>query len=105
MDRNRLAELIHALALVDSPAPPATVLDQMQQALDPTPDLSPGAVWFDSGGEPHCRWPALSWNGRPLLGGDDLAAREELRAVCALPRVYALLKLCFVGGRLPAAPR
>jgi CRISPR-associated protein Csx17 len=37
----------------------------------------------------------LKWQGRELLN------ERELQAAFELPRVYHLLKLCFVGGRLP----
>lgn len=86
VDELRLADLIHGLALFWSP-------NSGHSQFDLTPDLSPTGVWFDANEEPHIRYEAPS----------DLSG-EELRDAHALPRVYALLKLLFVSGRLPARP-
>lgn len=91
-DESRVADLIHGLALIDSGQWDQDRVDDRQSRED-TPDLRTSAVWF------------LEDDARINL--DDLPrwlSPDELRAACALPRVYHLLKLCFVGGRLPRRP-
>ena len=94
---SRLAELIRALALVDFGAErEQSKLDAWQSINDTTPTLAQSGVWFDA-------------NDMARLGlreNTSLSAHEkqEREAAFALPRAYALLKLCFLGGRLPALP-
>ena len=42
------------------------------------------------------------WPSTPI--GSPRDSPTAIRAACELPRVYHLLKLCFVGGRLPRRP-
>jgi CRISPR-associated protein Csx17 len=98
VDEERLADLIHALALIGAGRWAEGAVDNWQIRHEPTPDLRPSAVWFDSEDQPHTDLPSPRWQGRPLLSA------EELRAAADLPRVYPLLKLCFLGGRLPRRP-
>jgi CRISPR-associated protein Csx17 len=90
-DEARVADLIHGLALIDSGQWDQDRVDD-RQSRDETSDLRTSAVWFLED-EPRITLDLPRW----LLP-------EELRAACALPRVYHLLKLCFVGGRLPRRP-
>ena len=97
LDESRLAELIRALALVDfGTKREQSKLDAWQATNDTTPTLAQSGVWFDSNDIAR-----LS-----LLENTSLSAHEkqEREAAFALPRAYALLKLCFLGGRLPALP-
>ena len=94
----RLADLIHGLALVDAGEWFAAAIDDRQQRGEPTPDLSTGAVWFDGDDEARITLSPVEWHGQRLLTPDNLRAAFEL------PRAYHLLKLCFVGGRLPRRP-
>lgn len=98
VEEERLADLIHALALIDAGRWDAAATDDWQHRHEPTPDVQSSAVWFDGQDQPRTDLPLPHWNGRPLL------TAEELRAAAALPRVYPLLKLCFLGGRLPRRP-
>jgi CRISPR-associated protein Csx17 len=97
LDESRLAELIRALGLVDfGTEPEQSKLDAWQAANDTTPTLAQSGVWFDA-------------NDTARLGlreNTSFSAHEkqEREAAFALPRAYALLKLCFVGGRLPRLP-
>lgn len=90
-DEARVADLIHGLALIDSGQWDQDRVDD-RQSREETPDLRTSAVWFLED-EPRITLDLPRW----LPPG-------ELRAACALPRVYHLLKLCFVGGRLPRRP-
>jgi len=92
-DEDRLAKLVHALALVDFGTADSDSISAWQGEHDPTPSLAQSGVWFD------CDTPRLNLN--PDAG---LLPPEEIEAAFALPRAYALLKLCFVGGRLPSQP-
>ena len=93
VDESRLADLIRALALVDFGTANWEDTTRWQITKDLTPTLAQSGVWFDGDS------PRLS------LSGEGLSLPEgELEAAFALPRAYALLKLCFVGGRLPAPP-
>lgn len=98
VDEECLADLIHALALINVGQWEAAAADDWQVRHEPTPDLRSAAVWFDGNDQPRTDLPLPCWQGRPLLTDD------ELRAVAALPRVYPLLKLCFLGGRRPRRP-
>lgn len=98
VDEERLGELIHALALIDTGTWKAENIARAQEKNDPTPDLHSAAVWFGADDEPRVDIRPVTWQG------DQLLSEKELRSAFALPRVYALLKLCFVGGRLPAPP-
>ncbi|MDY0041906.1 MAG: hypothetical protein RBS57_16455, partial [Desulforhabdus sp.] len=102
VDQQRLTELVFGLSLVDSGIWKNESIDEWQQKHDPTPDLQASAVWFDRNDEPRISLRSLIWHGRPLLAKTDEQAEEELISAFQLPRVYALLKLCFLGGRLPA---
>lgn len=97
-DEQRLDNLIHALALVDTGRWKAEGIGDWQRKHDPTPDLHSSAVWFDADDEPRTTFDPPKLRGQPLL------APDELRYASELPRVYAVLKLSFVGGRLPARP-
>ncbi len=90
MDEARLAELIHGFALIDAGRWDQERIDHL--AGEETPDLRTSAVWFLED-EPQVTLNLPRW-----------LKPEELRAACELPRVYHLLKLCFVGGRLPRRP-
>jgi hypothetical protein len=98
LDEDRLSDLIHAVALVDVGRPSDERITAYQREVDPTPDLSPSGVYYDRDDNPRVNFDSPLWKDRLLLGQD------ELKCVFALPRAYALLKLCFVGGRLPARP-
>lgn len=98
VDERRLQHLIHALALVDAGHWAAERIDYWQREQDWTPDLHSSAVWFNSREEAKIGPRPQALPHQPLLND------EELRCAFALPRVYALLKLCFVGGRLPPRP-
>lgn len=98
INQERLSDLIHGLALVDSGRWDQSKIDDRQQRDEPTPDLQTSAVWFDADDEARITLTPVRWRGRPLVSSDDLRAAFEL------PRVYHLLKLCFVGGRLPRRP-
>lgn len=98
IDEERLTSLIHALALIDGGRWETERIDIWQSSHDPTPDLHSSAVWFDAADDPHVNIKPVIWRNQLLL------SNEELRYAFELPRIYALLKLCFVGGRLPARP-
>lgn len=98
LDEERLSDLINGLALADAGKWSETGIGNRQQRDEPTPDLQTGAVWFDADDEARTTLAPVEWRGRQLLSKDDLRAAFEL------PRVYHLLKLCFVGGRLPHRP-
>lgn len=90
VDEQRLVDLIQALSLVDAGA--------SNGDDEPTPNLQTGAVWFGPDERPRTRL-------KPIEGrGGELLSKRELQAAFELPRVYHLLKLCFVGGRLPGRP-
>lgn len=91
IDEGRLADLIHGLALIDAGQWDQDRIDDHQSGEE-TPDLRTSAVWF------------LEDEPRITLDLPRWLPPDELRAACALPRVYHLLKLCFVGGRLPRRP-
>lgn len=98
VDGQRLADLIYALSLVDSGPWNETFIENRQYRDEPTPDLGTTAVWFDPDEQAQIRLRPVEWQGRELLD------KQELQAAFELPRVYHLLKLCFVGGRLPRRP-
>lgn len=98
VDEDRLADLIHGLSLVDAGNWTKESIDKRQRRDEPTPDLQTGAIWFDAEDEAHTTEAAVDWRGRRLLLEDDLRSAFEL------PRIYHLLKLGFVGGRLPHRP-
>lgn len=104
VDEERLAELIHALALIDTGLRKAESIHRAQENNDPTPELHSSAVWFDGEGNARGGIECPTWRGGLLLGSTKEAADDNLRCAFELPRIYALLKLCFVGGRLPAQP-
>jgi len=88
IDEARIADLIHGLALIETPRADEPYIDRVQKN-DQTPDLATSGVWF-LGDEPKLTPDLPDWLGE-----------KELEAACRLPRVYHLLKLCFTGGRLP----
>lgn len=98
LDEPRLADLIHGLSLVDPGKWQPIHIDHRQKRAEPTPDLQTGAVWFDGNDEARISLTPVEWRGEQLL------SKGDLRAAFELPRVYHLLKLCFVGGRLPRRP-
>lgn len=98
LNEERLGDLVHALALIDTGTWKPEGIDRSQEQYDPTPELHSSAVWFGVDDEPRVDIKPATWRDRQLL------TKEELNSAFALPRVYALLKLCFVGGRLPAPP-
>jgi len=71
-------------------------LDAWQATNDTTPTLAHSGVWFDVNGTAR-----LGLRGNISLSAHE---KQEREAAFALPRAYALLKLCFLGGRLPALP-
>lgn len=91
IDEGRIADLIHGFALIDSGQWDQDRIDG-RQSDEETPDLRTSAVWF------------LEDEPRITLNLPRWLSPEQLRAACELPRVYHLLKLCFVGGRLPRRP-
>ena len=96
VDEERLNDLIHALALIDTGR--SDSIGRSQESNDPTPELHSSGIWFDADDRPRVNNNPVAWRGRQLM------TKEELNSAFALPRMYALLKLCFVGGHLPAAP-
>lgn len=98
LDEQRLADLIHGLSLIDSAVWNDLPTDVRKNASEATPDLHRGAEWFGANDEPRVQLKAVRWRGGEPL--DD----HELGAAFELPRVYHLLKLCFLGGRLPCRP-
>ena len=98
IDEQRLVDLIQALSLVDAEKWNAASIEIRQNRDEPTPDLHTGAVWFGADGQAKTRLKPVEWHRRELL------SERELQSAFELPRVYPLLKLCFVGGRLPGRP-
>jgi hypothetical protein len=98
VDEDRLTDLLHGLALVDTGTWSESNIDDRQRRDEPTLNLQTGAVLFDAEDEARTTFGSVEWNGRRLISEDDLRAAFEL------PRIYHLLKLCFVGGRLPRRP-
>jgi CRISPR-associated protein Csx17 len=91
VDEGRLAELIHGLALINSGQWDQDRIDD-RLSSEETPNLRTSAVWF------------LEDQPRITLDLPSWLSSDELQAACTLPRLYHLLKLCFVGGRLPRRP-
>jgi CRISPR-associated protein Csx17 len=98
VDEQHLIDLIQALSLIDTDEWTDASIEMRQDRDEPTPDLHTGAVWFGPDGQAQTRLKPIEWHRRELLGEPELLAAFEL------PRVYHLLKLCFVGGRLPSRP-
>jgi len=98
VDEQRMVDLIYGMSLVDAGKWTQASIEQRQRRDEPTPDLQTGAVWFDANDQARTNLTDINWHGRPLVGKKDLGAALEL------PRVYHLLKLCFLGGRLPRRP-
>jgi len=98
IDETRLTDLIFGFSLIDSGYWASTTIQNRQQRDEPTPNLQTTAVWFDADDQARTRLPSIQWKERPLL------SKEDLQAAFELPRVYHLLKLCFVGGQLPRRP-
>jgi CRISPR-associated protein Csx17 len=91
VDESRLGELIHGLALINSGQWDQDRIDD-RLSSEETPNLRTSAVWF------------LEDQPRITLDLPSWLSFDELQAACTLPRLYHLLKLCFVGGRLPQRP-
>jgi CRISPR-associated protein Csx17 len=97
-DQERVTDLIHGLALVRSwnwesgPRRQERIdeWDTKKPERSQTPDINTSQMWFDEYDIPHGRFRLPAW-----------LDPQEFDAACELPRVYHLLKLCFVGGRLP----
>ena len=104
IDERRLTDLIHALALIDAGTWRPDGIDRRQRETDPTPDLHSSAVWSDAEDKARIDIDSPRWKKRLLLGNNKDEADRELHCAFQLPRVYALLKLCFVGAKLPARP-
>jgi CRISPR-associated protein Csx17 len=98
VDEQHLVDLIQALSLIDAEEWNEASIEIRQGRDEPTPDLQTGAVWFGPDGQAQTRLKPVEWHRRELL------SERELQAAFELPRVYHLLKLCFVGGRLPGRP-
>ena len=98
VDHERLEDLIYGMALIDPGYWTSERIERSQIEHDPTPDLQSHAVSDDVNDICKIEFERPIWRGRPLL------TNEELQCAFALPRVYALLKVCFIGGRLPARP-
>ena len=96
-DDEKFTDYIHGLSLIEPRHWVPASIDARQRADEATPDLT-RAVWFGRDGEPPTLFRPLELNDHELLNNG------ELRAAFELPRVYHLLKLCFVGGRLPRRP-
>lgn len=98
---DRLSDLIHGLALVNfwnwEPGPKRQErIDNWQKSRSErseTPDIDTSEMCFDDNDTPRGRFRLPPW-----------LDPNEFDAACELPRVYHLLKLCFVGGRLPHRP-
>ncbi|MBI4661862.1 MAG: type I-U CRISPR-associated protein Csx17 [Verrucomicrobia bacterium] len=97
LDEARISDFVHGLSAIQFPPDGQVSITKLEVLHDPTPDLSCGRIWFFED-EPRMSHSVPKWEGKPLIG------RRELDAAFALPRSYALLKLCFVGGRVPARP-
>jgi len=98
VDDLRLGELIQTLSLVDADESNGDSIEIQQGRAEPTPDLQTGAVWFNPDGQAQTRLKPVERHQR------ELVSERELQSAFELPRVYHLLKLCFVGGRLPRRP-
>jgi CRISPR-associated protein Csx17 len=98
VDELRLTELIQALSLVNADESNAASIEIRQHRDEPTPDLQTGAVWFGPDGRAQTGVKPVEWYRRELI------SQPELQSAFELPRIYHLLKLCFVGGRLPRRP-
>lgn len=98
LDEQRIANLVCGLSLIGGTECEGLSLGADAPNSDPTPDLHTPAVWFGPDDEPQTQVRAVRWRGRELIG------TVELEAALSLPRIYHLLKLCFVGGRLPCRP-
>jgi CRISPR-associated protein Csx17 len=101
INNDRLGELIHGLALVnfwnwELGPKRQECIDNWQKSLSErseTPDIDTSEMWFDEDDIPRGQFRLPAW-----------LEPNEFDAACELPRVYHLLKLCFVGGRLPRRP-
>ncbi len=96
IDEDRLSDLIHGLALVDAGSWKQDRLDDWQRQQperSETPNIDTSEIWFDGNEIPRGNFRLPSW-----------LHADEFDQACELPRVYHLLKLCFVGGRLPRRP-
>ncbi len=98
VDEQRLASLIHGLSLIGTAERNEPFAEMRQDAWEPTPNLQTSAVWFGPDEQPRIPLKPIEWLGRELL------KERQLQAAFELPRVFHLLKLCFVGGRLPRRP-
>ncbi|MBI2808688.1 MAG: type I-U CRISPR-associated protein Csx17 [Planctomycetes bacterium] len=94
VDEGRLGELIHGLALLDPGPWDQDRVDDWQQKQPErceTPDIDTSQIYFvDDIPKGKLRVP--QW------------LESDFDAACELPRVYHLMKLCFVGSKLPRRP-
>jgi CRISPR-associated protein Csx17 len=94
VDDTRLGELLHAFALVRP----------WRNVKAATPEIA-AAVVGDAESEADGDSGDLAFEERNDERADTTGAwLARLDAAAQLPRAYALLKLCFVGGRLPPRP-
>lgn len=94
INEDRLAELIHGFALIDSGRWSQARIDNWQhqrQERCETPNIDTSQTYFVDE-IPHGRLRVPKW------------LEPDFDSACELPRVYHLLKLCFLGGRLPRRP-
>ena len=94
LDIDRITELIHGYALIDCDRWSQTRIDEWQklrQERCETPDIDTSQIYFVDD-IPHGKLRVPKW------------LEPDFAAACELPRAYHLLKLCFVGGRLPRRP-
>ncbi|MGQ0813423.1 MAG: type I-G CRISPR-associated protein Cas8g1/Csx17 [Gemmatimonadota bacterium] len=96
VDHRRLSELLHAFALVR----PWRRLDAQE------PELARAHETDDAGnlGDVDSDDQTIGEVDDEPTDGRTEAWLARLNAAAQLPRAYALLKLCFLGGRLPARP-
>ena len=92
VDETRLAQFARALALVNfGNAHRQEMFHAWQTKNDQTPSFAQSGIWFDANDR-----------ARINIHSSGSVCEREQEAAFALPRTYALLKLCFLGGRLPA---
>ncbi len=94
IDEERLADLIQGMALIDAGSWNQERIDKSYQKFPQryeTPDIDTSQIYFVDD-IPCGKLRVPKW------------LEPDFDAACELPRVYHLLKLCFVGGRLPRRP-
>ncbi|HMO16226.1 MAG TPA: type I-U CRISPR-associated protein Csx17 [Pirellulaceae bacterium] len=101
VDEDRVSDLINGLASVETwswkPGSKRQIEIDAWQKNKPerseTPNIDTSKMWFDEYDLPRGKLHLPAW-----------VKPEEFDDACELPRVYHLLKLCFVGGRMPHRP-